>query len=165
MIIVVIVALLATVSIPAYMRYIRQSKTVEAMDSLDKIKAGANAYFINERFDDTGKQLPHTFPGHIVETPAGGPTTCCNSPGNRCSTGLTVWNNAGWEDLKFIITDPHYYAYEFVGGNTDTDSYYSAYAYGDLDCDGTYSTFEIKGSVDKEGSIVIHGPVITREIE
>jgi prepilin-type N-terminal cleavage/methylation domain-containing protein len=165
MIILMIVGLLAAISIPAYIKHVKQSKTVEAVDSLDRIKSGAEAYFENERFDDTGNRLPRTFPAHLQETPAGGPELCCNTKGSLCVTGVATWIRRGWNALQFSISEPHSYTYEFVGGNADTRAYYNAYAYGDLDCDGIRSTFEIKGSVDSQGKVNVRGPVITRGIE
>ena len=45
MIVVAIIGILAAVAIPAFIKYIRKSKTVEATEGLDKINIGAKSYF------------------------------------------------------------------------------------------------------------------------
>ena len=59
------------------------------------------------------------------------------------------------------MDDPHHYSYEF----TSDESSFTARAYGDLNCDGVYSTFEMKGTIAADGSISSGGLVTENELE
>lgn len=153
-----VLGIMAAVAIPAFIKYKRMSKTVEATESLDKIKAGARMYFVTDHWDENGNLLPKGFPTNIVKTPT--------NPGcDKQVTPTSTWDTNGWGPLHFALTEPHYYSYEFVSTGTGTSSVYTARAHGDLDCDGTQSTFELRGSIDNEGSVRVVGPIIYSEIE
>ena len=49
--------------------------------------------------------------------------------------------------------DPFYYWYQYVSAGTETGSNFQAYAYGNLDCDSVYSTFERSGTVLADRSV------------
>ncbi|MCC6748246.1 MAG: pilin, partial [Deltaproteobacteria bacterium] len=51
MIVVAIIGILAAVAIPAFIKYLRKSKTVEATEGLDKVKVGASQYFQADHYD------------------------------------------------------------------------------------------------------------------
>jgi hypothetical protein len=55
--------------------------------------------------------------------------------------------------LKFSVTDPQYYMYEYLSPNATS---FSAAAYGDLNGDGTTSTFRLAGAVT--GGVVFVAP-------
>ena len=63
------------------------------------------------------------------------------------------------------ITDRHRYSYSFVSAGTNTRAVYTARALGDLDCDGKLSTFELRGSIDREFGVRVVGPIINNELE
>ena len=131
----------------------------EAYENIDKIRAGARQYFVTDHWDSNGNLLPKAFPHHIPLTPPTGP---------NCDKKLTpteVWDAAGWGPIHFAVTEPHYYAYKFWGSGTGTASVYTAQALGDLDCDKVWSTHEIRGSIDNEGSVKVVGPIISNEWE
>ena len=159
MIVVAIIGILAAVAIPAFIKYIRKSKTVEATEALDKVKGGARQYYVTDHWDSNGNLLPKSFPANITKTPT--------KP--HCDKQLTPtasWDTNGWGPIHFALTEPHYFAYSFSApSSTGTSAVYTATANGDLDCDGTVSTFELRGSIDNEGSVKIVGPIISNEIE
>ena len=158
MIVVAIIGILAAVAIPAFIKYIRKSKTVEATEALDKIKVGAREYFVVDHWSSVGTLLNKQFPGSVTTVPA---NPCCQ----KCTNASADWDTAGWAALKFGLTEPHYYKFDFNATGITNAAVYTAQAMGDLDCDGTESTFEIRGSIDTEGSVVTVGPIITAEIE
>jgi hypothetical protein len=124
----------ALVVIPAFMEYIRQRKSTEALDSLGTLgRLARDAHGAADRF-----------PG-----PSAGPTpplgSCC-ATGAACLPDATLWQVEPWRSLDFAIADKHYYSYEYRVA--DDGQTFTARAYGDLDCDGEYSTFEITGSPD-----------------
>lgn len=163
MIVVAIIGILAAVAIPAFIKYIRKSKTVEAVEALDKVKVGARQYFVADHWLTTGTLASRQFP--VGSAGALTPTAACCTVGGKCMTATSVWDAANWGPLHFALTEPHYYQYTFITANTGNASIYTATAQGDLDCDTSLSTFEIRGSVDSEGSVVMVGPIITAEIE
>lgn len=56
------------------------------------------------------------------------------------------WDHQSWEEIYFGIVDPFNYQYSLeTDGNVFTAS-----AFGDLDCDGVFSTFELSGVIDAE---------------
>ncbi len=159
MVVVTIIGLLATIAIPAFVKYMRKSKTVEAHEALQKIMVGAKSYYVAEHWDSNGNYLPMAFPSNVTKTPT---TPYCD----RRITPTAVWDAAGWAPLRFALVEAHYYSYDFETNNaTGTSAKYTAYAYGDLDCDGIQSTFDIRGSINNEGDVKTAGPMIIKRNE
>ncbi|PID37935.1 MAG: hypothetical protein CSA24_01955 [Deltaproteobacteria bacterium] len=168
MIVVAIIGILAAVAIPAFIKYLRKSKTVEATEGLDKIKVGAKTYFQADHYNNTGALLPKQFPAAPTTAPNPTPAAnCCNAPGPKCAPvpGLNGWNDNTWRALQFQMTDNHYFVWQWDATGTNTSAQFTASAYGDLDCDGTLSTYRLLGSIDEEFGVQGRGPVITNEIE
>src|SRR5262245_19139995 len=76
MIVVSIIGILAAVAIPAFMKYIRRAKTVEATMNVRKMFDSSVSYFEAEHSDQTGDILDRQFPTEVGLTPA---QTCCKS--------------------------------------------------------------------------------------
>lgn len=129
MIFVAVTGVLAAVAIPAFMKYIKKSKAAEARMFLHKLFEGARMLSME------GKPLPAS----VGPTPPLG--SCCQQ-GEKCQPDPALWQHPSWQALQFAVMDPHYYSYEFVN---QADSY-AFKAYGDLDCDGMYSTFVMHSS-------------------
>jgi type IV pilus assembly protein PilA len=150
MIVVAIIGILAAVAIPAFMKYIRRSKTTEAVQGVKKIYEGARSYYLNEAVA-RGSTTPiaKQFPASVAATPAA--NSCCGQPGDKCQINAAALaafkTNASWQGLNFGVEDPHYYWYSFDAAGTGTASTFTARANGNLDCDATFSTFEMIGSV------------------
>lgn len=173
MIVVAIIGILAAVAIPAFVKYIRKSKTAEAGGNLSKIVQGAIAYFDVDHASSTGTVLPKCMPGGgtVFSSQSGGtgayPTSgCCPQ---KCTAGAAPqddWSGNGWKALNFSVNDPHYYQYSFqaTGGTngccvngTVCDVGYLAQATGDLNCDTTKSTYTRKGALS--GGEMQNGPL------
>ena len=169
MIVVAIIGILAAVAIPAFIKYLRKSKTVEATEGLDKIKAGAKSYFQADHYSQQGNLTPKTFPVDAPQTP-GDPTgaDCCSNAttGPKCAANADAWNvGRGWKQLKFQMSEPHYYAWSFSSSGTNKAARFTARANSDLDCDGETSEYKLLGSVDSEFGVIGKGPIVTNEIE
>src|SRR5512141_423675 len=80
--VVAIIGILAAVAIPAFMKYIRRSKTVEASNNIRKLYDSSISYFETEHAGLNQKILPRQFPDTAAETP--GVNTCCGQPGDKC---------------------------------------------------------------------------------
>ena len=61
---------------------------------------------------------------------------------DRCDHNPSVWDENTWSALSFQINDQHHYVYEVESSGTMKDAKMTISAYGDLDCNGTMSTFQ-----------------------
>jgi type IV pilus assembly protein PilA len=152
MIVVAIIGILAAVAIPAFMKYIRRSKTVEATMNIRKMFDSSVSYFEGEHSDKSGTILARQFPDPVALTPAG---KCCTNTGGKCKPAPTNFQDTGgsWSALNFSVDDPFYFQYQYASSGTDSASTFQAYAFGDLDCDGTYSTYMRSGSIMSDNSV------------
>ena len=147
MIVVAIVGILAAIAIPAWMKYLRRSKSSEAASNLRKIFDSSVSYYESEFATQAGAALPPQFPDPAATTPALG--TCCAGPAGKCPADASAFQAVpSWDALNFVLSDPHYYSYGYASSGTGTTALFTAAANGDLDCDALYSTFERIGSVD-----------------
>lgn len=142
------VGILAAVAIPAFMKYMKKSKTAEASQFLKKMSDSARTHYAVPPMDDASLALgaqAHAFPASVGPTPPLG--TCC-ATGDKCIPTADTWQHPTWQALDFAMHGPHYYSYEFKSEiNEEGVASYTALAYGDLDCDGVYSTFSLYGEV------------------
>jgi len=129
---------------------------------------------------------PHRCP-HPQGDPTGGQAgitpdigfNCNEGPGGRCIPGvggggagyydINLWNNnAVWNSLNYLQEQGHYFHYNFVAINEITGygrCQFSAQAFGDLDDDGIFSTFERSGAADLEGVNAAIGLYVDQEVE
>jgi type IV pilus assembly protein PilA len=155
MIVVAIIGILAAVAIPAFMKYIRRSKTVEATMNVRKLFDSSVAYFEGDHADKGGNTLAKTFPT-AVTTPApwgGAVSTCCGQTGDKCKPAASNFSGATWSALNFSVDDPFYFGYQYDSAGTETAANFQAWAFGDLDCDSINSTYMRAGSVMTDRSV------------
>ncbi|MCB9546620.1 MAG: prepilin-type N-terminal cleavage/methylation domain-containing protein [Myxococcales bacterium] len=165
MIVVAILGILASIAIPAFVKYIRRAKTTEAVMNLRKLFDSSVTYYEREIADRNGRPHPHQFPGaNQALGPAPGNNPCCGLPGDKCppaSVGgvipANVWQAPHWQALNFSIDDPHYYWYQYVSTGVGTQARFTARSMGNLNCNLTYSTFERVGGVNPASGGVVGG--------
>ncbi len=146
MIVVAIIGILAAVAVPSFIRYIRKSKTMEAVMAIRRMYDGAVAYYVSEHADKTGVLLPQKFPDSAGPTPASG--IPCATP---VITPPTEWGAAEWQALDFAVSDPQRYQYQFSdNGLGGAAAFATMFARGDLNCNHSYSEFSrsLTGMVD-----------------
>jgi type IV pilus assembly protein PilA len=151
MIVVAILGILAAVAIPAFMKYIRRAKTSEAVDKLAYLYRMSSTYATGERVARGlgAAVLDVRFPDPAALTPATVPA------GVRVVDPATTWNAIQtWQALSFSISDPHYYAYMYDSAGTGTSAAFTARANGDLDGNGTLSTFERAGGMNANREVM-----------
>ena len=133
----------------------KKSKKSEATLMLNKI--GKNAKRV---FGETGS-FP-TANGALLPAGGGGGAgnNCCGGKGgskaapgtsvnNKCSADPEAFaKDPGWSALEFSVDEASQYQYSFAGGAKE----FTAYAIGDVDCDGNSATFTLKGTVDAAGN-------------
>jgi type IV pilus assembly protein PilA len=157
MIVVAIIGILAAVAIPAFIKYIRRSKTTEATMNIRKLYDSTVAYYEAEHATSTGTILARQYPNSTAWNPGQG--ACCAQTGQKCApTGAwqTIWSTDVWQALNFAIDDPFYYSYQTVGavgsGKAVGDTY-QLQATGDLNCNATYSLYQRTATVDSQYNV------------
>jgi type IV pilus assembly protein PilA len=141
----------AAVAIPAFIKYIRKSKTVEATEALERISAGARAAAAQKG----------TVPAGTTDWVPAGPCCMDLTSAPKCSPKGQAWTAGPWSELRFSLPEPHYFQYRYAGGGKR----FTAEARADLDCDGIYSRYSIHGEIAPDGQVQVRGPLIQNEIE
>lgn len=157
MIVVLIIGFLAATAIPAYMRYVRRSRTAEVPALLNQMWAGAVTYYVREFSDAAGAALPHQFPGPTAPVEP----DCCSYPTTVCPGSNAAYQSPVWQALQVSVPTPHYYRPGFVSSGTGAAATFRAEAQGDLDCDGTSSYFARFGKIDPGSNDIEVSPVPT----
>ncbi len=159
MIVVAIIGILAAVAIPAFMKYIRRSKTSEATMNLRKLFDSSASYFAREHASRKGIIHERQFP--LAAALAPGVAFCSEGTAEKFVPKKSYWEPLTWQALNFALSDPHYYKYQYASAGTDSSSSFTARAVGDLNCNGIFSTFERVGTVDNSLNVVGGGGIYT----
>jgi type IV pilus assembly protein PilA len=172
MIVVAIVGILAALAIYGVRKYITNAKTAEARNSLGQLSKDASAAFNREGMKGDvltiGNSTSVTNALCLSATKTV-PDTPDNIKGRKYQSKPQEWNEggplAGWTCLKFSMQDPQYFMYKYTQtGDPSTDgSTFETIAQGDLNADGTLSTFDLGGKLQKgsgAGLIVTLAPTI-----
>ncbi len=152
MIVVAIIGILAAVAIPAFMKYIKKSKTTEARQFVKKIYEGAREYYMDTPQPTVAPIAPQ-FPNATTSTITPASTACAGGTSTKVAPVPSLWETASWNALKFSVDDPSLFQYTYVATTLKgLSAAYTARANGDLDCDAKLSTFEMLGALDTQGS-------------
>jgi type IV pilus assembly protein PilA len=160
MIVVAIVGVLAVLAIYGVRKYIANSKTAEARNSLGLITQDAATAFEKESGNQDTVVVGSA--SNIVRAlcPTSAPVPASPPAAQKYQSAPADWNNdPGWKCLKFHMEMPQYYSYKFTAANTSpAAASYIATANGDLNGDGVPSTFSVEGSV--QGGSLSTSPVV-----
>jgi type IV pilus assembly protein PilA len=181
MIVVAIIGILAAIAIPAFINYIKRSKTSEAPANLKALFTGSSSYYNSEM----------SARGLVARGAATANTTRCTvitamTPTAPSSQKHTLawpavpvaaeWSGA-FSSLGWQVSDPIYYQYGIQSGGSapgncgDTTavlgtSIYTFTATGDLDGDATQSTFELNVGLDEGNQLYRNGSIfVQNELE
>lgn len=149
MIVVAILGILAAVAIPAMIKYLRRAKTTEAVDKLAFLYRSSSTYATGERVTrgTAATALAPQFPT------SAGPTPATIAAGIRVTDAVGTWDLPTWQALDFAIADPHYYSFQYESTGVGTAARFTARALGNLDGDGTNSTFERAGGLNAQNEM------------
>src|SRR3954447_25964154 len=92
MIVVAIIGILAAVAIPAFMKYIRRSKTVEATMNVRKLFDSSVSYFEAEDSNRKVHTLRRECPDTVALTPPG---KCASNAGGKSKPAATTFQDTG----------------------------------------------------------------------
>jgi type IV pilus assembly protein PilA len=162
MIVVAIIGVLAALAIYGVSRYLKHSKTAEATRNLGSMETGSKNAFQQE-FDTSGTGIgpfTHQFcPSATAKVPATVPLA------SKVKTTATDWTTTTWSCLKFSINEPQFYQYDYQAAGVAVAATYTGSAYGDLDGNGTVSTFALNGAGSATGDAQRISLLITNEDE
>lgn len=83
--------------------------------------------------------------------PATPSTKCCDAPDHKCPVDAAAFaKDPVWSALEFSVDEPSRYQYSYIGAA----SVFTAYAVGDLDCDGTLATFSSGATLGSDAHLV-----------
>jgi type IV pilus assembly protein PilA len=162
MIVVAILGILAALAIPAFIGYVRRSKTSEATGNLNSLFKSAASYFSQER---SGRGVGAGVSSYCTV----GNDTIIPSDPTSDKQQYTPGTNA--LALGFKIADYVYFGYGINNAtatcnNAASTPVYTFLAHGDLDGDNINSTFELATQVDPDMTLYhSRGFYIVSEIE
>ena len=143
MIVVAILGILAAVAIPAFLKYIKRSKTTEATMNVRKLYDSSVTYFAGEHTSPAGAIIQAQFSATTATLP-----TLATIGDVKVTTLPSSWDaDDTWNSLQFSVSDPSYFAYQYDTAGVTNDSKFTATAFGNLDGDAIFSTFTRVGSV------------------
>jgi type IV pilus assembly protein PilA len=160
MIVVAIIGILAVLAIYGVRKYIANAKTAEAKNSIGQIQKDAVAAFEGERMNATVLTVGTSTAivrQMCAKSTATVPAAPASIKGQKYQSNKADWSNptdvlanAGFPCLHFEMTAPQYYMYDYqvTGSSSEGDSF-TAIAQGDLNGDGTLSTFRTGGKIQE----------------
>jgi type IV pilus assembly protein PilA len=165
MIVVAIVGVLAALAVYGVRKYLLNAKTAEARNSVGQMAKDAKTAYERESMNGAvlGAGISAGVSNNLcLSAPASVPAAIGAVTGKKYQSAPADWNpvpfvlNTGWPCLKFSVTDPQYYMYSYTRPTAAT---FTAQANGDLDGNGTQSTFQLLGQVVND--IVLVAPNFT----
>jgi len=163
MIVVAIIGVLAALAIYGVRRYILNSKTAEARNGIGQMAKDASSAFSREGMaatvlglgESTG--ITNRICGKAANTV---PAAQASISGKKYQSKPSEWATGdqweGWTCVKFSMTDPQYYMYNYLAsGSSTTGDTFTAQAQGDLDGNGFLSTFTMAGEIKAESNVKV----------
>jgi type IV pilus assembly protein PilA len=157
MIVVAIVGILAVLAIYGVRKYLANAKTAEARNSIGQIAKDAATQY--EKDSSASAVLTPGATGSVSRqlcqsASASVPGSAAAIKGAKYQSATGDWNadaagDSGFACLKFSMDQPQYYMYAYAASGTgNSGDSFTATANGDLNGDGTLSTFQLVGQIN-----------------
>ncbi len=167
MIVVAIIGVLAALAIYGVKRYVTNSKTAEARQMLGRITKDAAAAYQMEKMAGTVLSAGSAtgINQALCDTAANTvPAAATSIKAMKYQSAASEWAvgsaSTGWKCLKFSIDGAQYFMYQYTAtGPTTATGTFNANAFGDLNGDGTLSTFQMQGAL-QSGTVAISPTVV-----
>ena len=162
MIVVVIIGVLASVAIPAFIRFVKRSKTSEATSLTKSLFEGATTYW-NAINDTQGLTAVNTAASASTHCTVAAQSTTNTINEQKTQLDVTASGMESFAALGWSPSGPVLYQYVILGSSdacavtaTVGTAVYTFQALGDIDADSSKSTFELQVGRDSEGALY-HG--------
>ena len=145
--------ILAVLAISGFRSYLQKAKMVEATNTIAAIGRSAAASYDED-------------PTLCASATAPIPSSLLLVRGKKYISAPADWtrdlpSNAGFACLKFEMSYPQYYQYDYkrIGSGAAPGDQFHAIAHGDLNSDGVASTFDLTGQVTKGGAVAVNSTI------
>ncbi len=158
MIVVAIIGVLAAIAIPAFSNYLKKAKTAEAPAQLKGLFTSAATYYLGEKWN-TGVLAEGAAAAALVGCTVTAGQTSVAPSGSKNQLDWSTEGGGTFKAMGFSIADPVYFQYSANGGTgmcdgtADDVTVYTFIANGDLDGDGTTSTFRLDAGSDRNNEL------------
>jgi type IV pilus assembly protein PilA len=154
MLVVGIVGVLAALALYGVRKYMLNAKTAEVRNAVGQMAKDAKGAYERESMNTTVLALgtsTRVVNNLCMDAAHPVPDGIANVSGQKYQSLPSDWTAAtnvttGFLCLRFSMSDPQYYMYDYKG-TTGATGTFAASGYGDLDGNGTTSTFTMKGTV------------------
>ena len=157
MIVVAIIGILAVLAIYGVSRYLKSAKTAEASNNVGQIGKNAAEAYSREKMNGAYVAPGSTIAGSQQLCLSGTTVPAAIPKAAKYVSGPSDWTagntTAGWACLKFDILGPQYYSYSYSADSSGISAF-TAVAYGDLDGNGTTSSFLFSGNI-VSGTVIL----------
>jgi type II secretory pathway pseudopilin PulG len=136
-----VIAVLAMIIVPSFMRKVKERKTTEATENIRELYNASVDHFQSQL--EGGQMDPDeiTFPESMDEPhPA--------EIGKQAVTTSDWHMIPAFRELSFGLSEPHYYQYQYESSGSGQNARFTVSAFGDLDGDGEKSRYQVEGYVD-----------------
>ncbi len=162
---IALLGLVSGVAMYALARYVRHSKTADAVGSLSTLAKASVAYY--EASDatqpvGTSPDNAHAMRHFPASSTRSVPPNLEDVKGKKYQSAAADWAVTPWHELQFSIPQPQYYAYSYATEGAGSTAKATATARGDLDGDGVSSAYSITISPDTKFRAQI-GPLMKED--
>ncbi len=145
------ISILGALAMYGVARYLRHSKTAEAVATTSAIAQAACVYYNQSDANqpagtkpEAAKAMRHFPPASRASVPANE----ADVRGKKFQSAVGDWSTSPWLDMGFKISTPQFYAYSFESNGSGTAAQATAIAQGDLDGNGIKSSFRVSATPD-----------------
>ncbi len=159
-------AVISALAMYGVARYVRHSKTAEAIGSTTAIAQQATVYFNDSDAHQPAGTKPDSSHAmrHFPSSSRVSVPRLEDVKGKKYQSAIGDWATSPWLDLHFSMTQPQCYAYSFEATGSGVTAKATATAQGDLDGNGVYSTYAATVTPDETLTAKID-PVIVKDAE